>query len=67
MNASRSSLAYEEPSIITIVTLTSFLFLNNVVNYIVDRLLYCGLLGQVFLGVAFDTPGGKWLSVEPEK
>ncbi|KAF6806650.1 sodium/hydrogen exchanger family protein [Colletotrichum sojae] len=62
--ATESSLAYHEPSITTIVILTGFLLLLNVVNHCLDRLVYCGLIGQVFLGVAWGAPGAKWLSGE---
>lgn len=61
-----SSLPYHEPSITTIVILTGFLLLLNVINYGLDKLVYCGLIGQVFLGIAWGTPGAKWLSREIE-
>ncbi|KAM0333401.1 hypothetical protein ACHAQA_002062 [Verticillium albo-atrum] len=56
-----SSLAYHEPSITTIVILSSFLILLNIVNHGLDKLLYCGLIGQVLLGIAWGTPGSQWL------
>ena len=31
------------------------------------QLIFCGLLGQVFVGVAWGTPGAKWLSSEMEE
>ncbi|KIL90492.1 hypothetical protein FAVG1_06224 [Fusarium avenaceum] len=31
-----------------------------------NKLAYCGLIGQVALGVAWGTPGAKWLSREVE-
>lgn len=61
-----SSLPYHEPSITTIVILTGFLLLLNIINFGLDRLVYCGLIGQVFLGIAWGTPGAKWLSHEIE-
>jgi hypothetical protein len=57
-----SSLAYEEPSITTTIILSGFLLLLNIVSYGLDRLVYCGLIGQVVLGIAWGTPGAKWLS-----
>lgn len=60
------SLPYHEPGIVTILTQASFLLLLNVGNSILDHVLYCGLLGQVFLGVAWGTPGAKWLGAEAE-
>ncbi len=65
--AESASLPYHEPGITTILIQSSFLLLLNLVNYIVDRAVYCGLLGQVFLGVAWGTPGAKWLNVEAER
>ncbi|KAK7419756.1 hypothetical protein QQX98_003128 [Neonectria punicea] len=61
------SLSYHEPGIVTILIQASFLLLLNVVNFILDNSLYCGLLGQVFLGVAWGTPGSKWLGPEVEE
>ncbi|KAK1716859.1 Sodium/hydrogen exchanger family-domain-containing protein [Colletotrichum acutatum] len=66
MTATTSSLAYHEPSITTIAILSGFLLLLNIVNYGLDKLVYCGLIGQVFLGIAWGTPGAKWLSEELE-
>lgn len=59
--ASVAALPYQEPTIETILILSSFLFLLNVINNVLDRLIYCGLIGQVLIGVAFGTPGAKWL------
>lgn len=56
------SLPYHEPDIITILILTSFLLLLNVINSIFDKFLYCGLLGQIAVGIAWGTPGAKILS-----
>ncbi|KAJ4324149.1 hypothetical protein N0V94_001505 [Neodidymelliopsis sp. IMI 364377] len=62
-----ASLPYHEPGIETILVLTSFLLLLNVVNAAVDKVLYCGLLGQVLIGIAWGTPGAKWLSTQVEE
>ncbi|SMQ45643.1 unnamed protein product [Zymoseptoria tritici ST99CH_3D7] len=59
-----AALPYHEPGIVTILILSSFLILSNVVNWIFDRLLFCGLIGQIAIGVAWGTPGGNWLSLE---
>ena len=67
MAVSETSLPYHEPGITTILVLSSFLLLSNVVNWALDRLVYCGLIGQILLGIAWGTPGGKLLSgVESE-
>jgi hypothetical protein len=60
--AGDASLPYHEPGIVIILLLTSFLLLLNVVNAALDRVLYCGLLGQVVVGITWGTPGAKWLS-----
>jgi hypothetical protein len=67
VSAAVSSLPYHEPSIVTILIQASFLLLLNIVNAALDRLLNCGLLGQVLIGIAWGTPGAKWLSVNVEE
>jgi hypothetical protein len=61
MESSEMSLPYQEPGITTILILSSFLLLSNVVNWALDQLVYCGLIGQILIGIAWGTPGGKWL------
>lgn len=61
------ALAYHEPNIVTILVLTSFLLLLNLVGYALDKVIYCGLLGQLFIGVAWGTPGGHWLSTATQE
>ncbi|KAK9357955.1 Sodium/hydrogen exchanger family-domain-containing protein [Lipomyces starkeyi] len=60
-------LPYHEPDILTILTQFSFLFLMNVINHVLDNLVYCGLLGQVFIGVAWGSPGAGWLGTKVEE
>jgi Kef-type K+ transport system membrane component KefB len=62
-----SSLAYHEPSIKIIIILSGFLLLLNIVNHVLDKLIYCGLIGQVLLGIAAGTPGAGWLPREFEE
>lgn len=57
------SLPYHEPPNTTLITQAAFLLLLNLIGTIVDHLLYCGLLGQILLGIAFGTPGGQFLDV----
>ncbi len=61
-----TSLPYHEPSIVQVLILSSFFLALNVVNVILDRTLYCGLVGQVLLGIAWGRPGGGWLSSSME-
>ncbi|KAK2002553.1 sodium/hydrogen exchanger family protein [Colletotrichum falcatum] len=60
------SLAYHEPAITATIALSGFLLLLNGVSYGLDKLVYCGLVGQLFLGIGWGTPGAKWLSAEME-
>lgn len=61
-----ASLPYHEPSILTILVQSSLLLLLNTINSLLDRALYCGLVGQVLVGVAWGTPGAQWLGSEVE-
>lgn len=60
-----SSLAYVSPSLPTLLALSSFLILLNMFRYILDSLLSCGLLGEIFIGVLYGLPlgGTAWLSL----
>lgn len=62
-----ASLPYQESGIQDILILSSFLLALNLINSLLDRTLYCGLIGQVLIGVAWGTPGGKWLSASFEE
>ena len=65
--AGSAALSYHEPGITTILIVTSFLLLLNIINHILDRITYIGLLGQIFLGIIFGTPGGNILGANLEK
>ncbi len=62
-----AALPYQDPPIKTILILSSFLILLNAINHLLDHLIYCGLVGQVLIGVAFGTPGAKWLDKGTEQ
>ncbi|KAL7892904.1 Sodium/hydrogen exchanger family domain-containing protein [Trichoderma sp. SZMC 28014] len=62
-----ASLPYREPDVVTILIQASFLLFLNITNFLLDRAVYCGLIGQIFIGVAWGTPGAKWLSTEAEE
>jgi hypothetical protein len=64
MSSSTAALSYHEPDIVTILVLSSFLLLLNATNYSLDRILYCGLVGQILIGAAWGVPGGNWLQRE---
>ncbi|OTA61567.1 Sodium/hydrogen exchanger [Hypoxylon sp. EC38] len=59
-----SSLPYHEPSITQVLVLSSFLLALNVIDALLDRALYCGLVGQVLIGVAWGAPGANLLSAD---
>ncbi|KAI8918201.1 Na+/H+ antiporter [Powellomyces hirtus] len=60
--ADSNALPYEEPHIEDLLVILSFVFLLNSVNHIVDTKLYCGLVGQIFIGIVWGTPLANWLS-----
>lgn len=64
MMRSTSYLPYEEPGINVILSLTSFLLLLNGVRFALDRLLYCGIIGEILIGVVWGLPvgGTAWLT-----
>ena len=61
-----ASLPYHEPNVVTILILSSFILLSNLINHVLDRFVYCGLLGQLFLGIAWGTPGASFLGQRTE-
>ena len=46
---------------VTILSTSYFLLLLNTINTIFDKLIYCRLLGQILVGIAWGTPGAKLL------
>lgn len=58
-------LPYQEPGIIVVLSLTSFLLLLNAARYILDQLLYCGIIGEILIGIIWGLPigGTSWLSL----
>ncbi|KAL1673149.1 Sodium/hydrogen exchanger family-domain-containing protein [Schizophyllum commune] len=44
---------YEAPSIPTLLTLSSFLYLNSAVSSLFDRLIHANLLGPLFVGIIY--------------
>ena len=63
---SNAAFAYHEPPITTTLNLTGFLVVLNLVNFFLEKILYCGLIGQIFVGILWGTPGAKWLGSETE-
>ncbi|KAJ5346924.1 Sodium/hydrogen exchanger family-domain-containing protein [Penicillium brevicompactum] len=65
-HGSDAAFAYHEPPITTLLNQTGFLVVLNLVNVCLDKILYCGLIGQLFVGILWGTPGAKWLDRETE-
>ncbi|KAK9461515.1 Sodium/hydrogen exchanger family-domain-containing protein [Lipomyces oligophaga] len=63
---SAASLPYAEPNIRTILIQSCLILLLNIVNFVLDKALYCGLIGQFLLGIAWGTPGANWLDGEAQ-
>lgn len=57
-------LPYEEPGIEALLSWTLFIVLLNITRYILDRLLYCGIIGQILIGIIWGLPvaGTSWLT-----
>jgi Kef-type K+ transport system membrane component KefB len=57
-------LPYEQPGITVILSLSSFLVILNGIRYMLDKLLYCGLIGEIFVGIIWGLPvgGTAWLT-----
>ncbi|KAK6583514.1 hypothetical protein PZA11_004590 [Diplocarpon coronariae] len=57
-------LPYHEPGITTILSLASFLLVLNIIRYVLDNLLYCGIIGEILIGIIWGQPvgGTSWLS-----
>ncbi|EGX49999.1 hypothetical protein AOL_s00076g485 [Orbilia oligospora ATCC 24927] len=61
-----SSLPYHEPNINTLLITTGFLLTLNLGNWALDRLVFCGLIGQIFIGTILGTPLLAWLPQDLE-
>lgn len=62
-----AAIPYEEPGIVTILVQASFFLALSIVNSILDNVFFCGLVGQVLIGMAWGTPGAKILSHQFEE
>ncbi|KAK2735013.1 hypothetical protein FQN57_001389 [Myotisia sp. PD_48] len=63
---SEAAFAYHEPPILIILNLTGLLLVLNIISSCLDKLLYCGLIGQIFIGILWGTPGARWLGRDTE-
>lgn len=67
MPTAQKALAYQEPDITTILIQSCFLLALNVVNSVLDKLIYCGLIGQLLIGMAWGIPGANWLDLDMQQ
>lgn len=58
---SEGAVLYQEPSITTILIQSSFILALNIIDYVLDKAIYCGLIGQILVGMAWGTPGADIL------
>ncbi|KAJ5924011.1 hypothetical protein N7466_008198 [Penicillium verhagenii] len=61
-----AAFAYAEPTTTTLLSWTGLLLSLNLINFALDKIIYCGLIGQLFIGILWGTPGAKWLDTETE-
>jgi len=57
-------LPYSEPGITALLSLTTFILLLNTTRYILDQFLYCGIIGEILIGIVYGLPvgGTAWLT-----
>ena len=64
---SGGAVLYHEPTITTVLSQSAFILALNVVDFILDKAIYCGLVGQILIGMAFGTPGADVLGMGFQK
>jgi Kef-type K+ transport system membrane component KefB len=65
-NATRS-FAYVEPTIVSLLILSSFIYFLNVARSIAHRLFYAGLIGEILVGMIYAAPLSNILKPEWEQ
>lgn len=61
------SFAYVEPTIVSILILSSFIYLLNVARSLAHRLCYAGLIGEILVGIIYAAPLSNILKTEWEQ
>ena len=64
MSNTTRSFAYVEPTIISLLILSSFIYLLNVARSIARRLFYAGLIGEILVGIIYARPLANILKIE---
>jgi Kef-type K+ transport system membrane component KefB len=67
MTNTTRSYAYVEPTIISLLILSSFIYLLNVARSIAHRLFYAGLIGEILVGIIYAAPLANILKTEWEQ
>ncbi|KAK0620720.1 Cation/H+ exchanger [Immersiella caudata] len=57
-------LEYHEPNIIAILTLISFFFFLAIADWVADKIVRAGLIGQIVVGLIYGVPVGNILAIE---
>ena len=50
------ALTYEEPSLVHLLILSSFIYLLNVVRAVSDYAAYAGIVAEIALGIVYGSP-----------
>ena len=65
MDSSQSDhVPYHEPATVTILIYSFLLLTLNIIGFVLDRAIYCGLIGQILIGMAVGTPGADILGLD---
>ncbi|CAF1335417.1 unnamed protein product [Rotaria sordida] len=67
MNNTARSFAYVEPTIVSLLILSSFIYLLNIARLIAHRLFYAGLVGEILVGIIYAAPLSNILKTEWEQ
>ena len=60
------ALSYEEPSLINLLILASFLYLINVIRIFADYTLYAGIVAEIAFGIVYGSPLANLLATDWE-
>ena len=57
---------YQEPTLIQLLVLASFLYLCNIARIVTDYLLYAGIVAEITLGIVYGSPLANLLPADWE-
>lgn len=63
-SAAAGFIQYQEPDILSLLVLISFLFFLSSLGWVFNRIIRAGLIGQILVGVLYGTPVGNILDTE---